>query len=383
MNTKAYINGMGAFLPNEPVDNTQIENVLGLINDKPSKAKKLVLRNNGIKTRHYAIDPINKNITHTNVELTVESIKALVKNSSFDLNQLDCLTCGTSGPDQMIPNHALMVHGALGNPPCEVIATSGVCCSGVAAFKYAYMNVSLGFARNAVVTGSEQVSSILRSQHFQPEIDAKLAQLDDKPIVGFERDFLRWMLSDASGAALIENKPNDEGISLQIDWVDYISFANELETCMYGGCIKLEDGNVQGWKNIDNLKEAFDEGYFDLNQDVKLLADNIVLMGQRGLEKTKKKYGLDPDKIDWFLPHMSSGYFKKDLSLQMEEIGMFIPEERWFTNLEYKGNTGAASIWIMLEELFNSGRLEKGQKILCIIPESARFSYAYMHFTVV
>ncbi|MBD2653892.1 hypothetical protein H6G45_10405 [Synechocystis sp. FACHB-383] len=152
---------------------------------------------------------------------------------------------------------------------------------------------------------------------------------------------------------------------------------------MYGGCIKLENGDIQGWKNLDNLGEAFDEGYFDLNQDVKLLAENIVRMGQRGLEDVKKKYNLDPDKVDWFLPHMSSGYFKKDLGLQMEEIGMFIPQERWFTNLEYKGNTGAASIWIMLEELFNSGRLEKGQKILCIIPESARFSYAYMHFTVV
>lgn len=383
MATKVYINGMGAFLPNEPIDNTQIENVLGLINDKPSRAKKMVLRNNAIKTRYYAINPADGSMTHTNVELTVEAINALVKNSGFDLNQLDCLACGTSGPDQMIPNHALMVHGALGNNPCEVIATSGVCCSGVAAFKYAYMNVSLGFARNAVVTGSEQVSSILRGQYFQPEIDAKIAKLDDKPIVGFERDFLRWMLSDAAGAALIENKPNDNGISLQVDWVDYVSFANELETCMYEACIKLEDGTVKSWRHVNNIKDAFEEGYFDLNQDVKLLGENIIRMGQRGLKNVKEKYNLDSDKIDWFLPHISSGYFKKDLALQMEEIGVFIPQERWFTNLEYKGNTGAASIWIMLEELFNSGRLEKGQKIFCIIPESARFSYAYMHLTVV
>nr|AKV71849.1 dialkylresorcinol condensing enzyme (ketosynthase) [Synechocystis salina LEGE 06155] len=383
MSISVYINGMGAFLPNEPVDNTQIENVLGLINGKPSRAKKMVLRNNAIKTRYYAINPANGSMTHTNVELTVEAINALVKNSGFDLNQLDCLACGTSGPDQMIPNHALMVHGALGNKPCEVIATSGVCCSGVAAFKYAYMNVSLGFARNAVVTGSEQVSSILRGQYFQPEIDAQIARLDDKPIVGFERDFLRWMLSDAAGAALIENKPNENSISLRVDWVDYISFANELETCMYEACIKLEDGTVQSWRHVNNIKDAFEEGYFDLSQDVKLLGENIIRMGQRGLKNVKEKYNLDSDKIDWFLPHISSGYFKKDLGLQMEEIGIFIPQERWFTNLEYKGNTGAASIWIMLEELFNSGRLEKGQKIFCIIPESARFSYAYMHLTVV
>jgi 3-oxoacyl-[acyl-carrier-protein] synthase-3 len=374
---------MGAFLPNEPVDNTQIESVLGLINGKPSRAKKLVLRNNGIKTRHYAINPADGSMTHTNVDLTVEAIKALVKNSGFDLSQLECLACGTSGPDQMIPNHALMVHGALGNPPCEVVATSGVCCSGVAAFKYAYMNVSMGLASNAVVTGSEQVSSILRGQYFQPEIDAQIEQLVEQPIVGFERDFLRWMLSDAAGAALIENHPNDNGLSLRIDWVEYLSLASELETCMYNGCTKNEDGTIRSWRSLHDLQEAVDGGYFDLNQDVKLLGENIIRMGERAFSIMNKKHQVDPDKVDWFLPHISSMHFKKDLALQMKEANFDIPQERWFTNLDYKGNTGAASIWVMLEELFNSGRLEKSQTIFCVIPESARFSYAYMHFTVV
>ena len=37
----------------------------------------------------------------------------------------------------------------------------------------------------------------------------------------------------------------------------------------------------------------------------------------------------------------------------------------------------------MLEELFHSGRLEKGKRILVMVPESARFTYAYMYLTVV
>jgi 3-oxoacyl-[acyl-carrier-protein] synthase-3 len=37
----------------------------------------------------------------------------------------------------------------------------------------------------------------------------------------------------------------------------------------------------------------------------------------------------------------------------------------------------------MLEELFHSGQLKKGDKILCMIPESARFSYVYSLMTVV
>ena len=57
--------------------------------------------------------------------------------------------------------------------------------------------------------------------------------------------------------------------------------------------------------------------------------------------------------------------------------------ERWFTNLKYKGNTGAASIFIMLDELFKSGKLKAGQRILFMVPESARFTFACMHLTVV
>jgi len=62
--------------------------------------------------------------------------------------------------------------------------------------------------------------------------------------------------------------------------------------------------------------------------------------------------------------------------------GMEITEDKWFTNLVEVGNVGSASIYIMLEELFNSGKLEKGQKLLLMVPESARFSYAYALLTV-
>ena len=87
--------------------------------------------------------------------------------------------------------------------------------------------------------------------------------------------------------------------------------------------------------------------------------------------------------MDWFLPHYSSDYFRDKVFKAMEDIGFTIPYERWFTNLAYKGNTGSASIYVMLEELFHSGKLKEGQKLLCFIPESGRFSVAYMLLTVV
>ncbi|MEG5062087.1 hypothetical protein QUB33_00365 [Microcoleus sp. B3-A4] len=37
----------------------------------------------------------------------------------------------------------------------------------------------------------------------------------------------------------------------------------------------------------------------------------------------------------------------------------------------------------MLEELLNSGKLQPGQKIFCFVPESGRFTTAYMMLTAV
>jgi 3-oxoacyl-[acyl-carrier-protein] synthase III len=95
------------------------------------------------------------------------------------------------------------------------------------------------------------------------------------------------------------------------------------------------------------------------------------------------KHSLKADAVDWFLPHYSSEYFRDKLHDRMAAVEFAVPYEKWFTNLTTKGNTGSASIYIMMEELFHSGRLREGQTVLCFIPESGRFSMAYMMLTVV
>jgi 3-oxoacyl-[acyl-carrier-protein] synthase-3 len=61
---------------------------------------------------------------------------------------------------------------------------------------------------------------------------------------------------------------------------------------------------------------------------------------------------------------------------------MPIPYEKWLINLDNLGNVGAASVYFMVDELFRSDKLKKGQKIFLLVPESARFSYMYGLLTV-
>jgi len=379
---EVYINKIAAFFPNEAVDNDNIENVLGMVDGKPSLVKRIVLKSNKIKTRYYAIDPKTNETTHSNAQLAAEAISQLGKDG-FNLDNIELLACGTTNPDQLLPNHALMVHGESGLKSIEVVSIAGICLSGLTALKYAFNAIRAEEIDSAVTTGSENISASMRGRNFEPEVQAKVEMVRRNKELTFEKDFLRWMLSDGAGAIGVSHKPNEEGISLKIDKIFSISYANELETCMYSGCEKLKDGTTRGYREY-MPEEWLTKSIFSIKQDVKLLNNNILNYTVYKPLKTMLEKGMfKPDEIDWFLPHYSSGYFRDKLYDTMLDAECDIPQERWFTNLSTKGNTGSASIYIILEELFNSGKLKKGEKLLCYIPESGRFSTAFMLLEVV
>jgi len=380
--TDVFITNITQFLPNDPVGNDEMEAVLGQIGDRPSRARRVVLRSNGIKSRHYAIDPATGKQTHSNAELTAIAIRALATDE-FDLSSIDCLACGTTIADQLMPNHAVMVHGELEVPPCEVVATSGVCVAGITAMKYAWLGIAAGEFRHAVATGSELSSAMSNAGQFEPEVASKIAALEQQPEIAFEKDFLRWMLSDGAGAVLLQPQPRSNGISLRVDWIFERSYANEMDACMYAGAEKLPDGRLKGWNQFEP-QAWLDHSILSVKQDVKQLNDHVTYYTvEKPLLELIATKGIRADDYDYFLPHYSSKFFRNEVYEKMLAAGFDIPQERWFTNLTTKGNTGAAAIYIIIEELFSSGRLKDGQKLLCYIPESGRFSTAFMQLTVV
>lgn len=376
--SSVYITRLSKFLPNSPVSNEQMESVLGMVDGRPSRARALVLRNNGIKTRYYALQ--DGKSTHSNASMAAAAVRGLF-DEKFPISQLELLSAGTATPDQLVPSQASMVHGELGIQPVELLSASGSCCCSMQALKYAWMSVATGSVHAAVAVGSERVSTWLQADRFNAEAD-NLSQLEGNPYIAFEKDFLRWMLSDGAAALLLRDRPAAEGLSLRIDWLETTSFAGELEACMYAGAVKNEDGSLTGWSDLSDGDGAA-QSVFSLKQDTRLLGDNIVELGGRYLKQLMEKHGFSGGQIDYFLPHMSSEFFKKKTHEVQQAIGLNIPLERWFYNLAEVGNVGSASAFLMLEELMRSRPLEKGQRILMMVPESARFSYAYMHLTVV
>ena len=166
--------------------------------------------------------------------------------------------------------------------------------------------------------------------------------------------------------------------------IDFFPLSVDYEERMYAGGKKMSDGRVRGWRQLDSSLAAAEANYFAVRQDVKLLDEHIVSTAMaRALPEIAGKRGIRPADIDWYLPHYSSAYFRDKFYQSMKESGFEIPYEKWFTNLAEVGNIGSASIYLMMEGLLKSGRLRDGDKVLCFIPESGRFSHCFMLLTVV
>lgn len=377
MSTDVFLTRTASFLPLEPVGNDDMEKVLGMVGGKPSKARRIVLRSNGIQHRHYALDRVTGMPVMSNAEMAAKAVRAL-----GDIGKVDSLSAATSRPDQLMPGHGVMVHGALGWPRLEVLSMAGICVAGAAAFKHAWLAVKAGDAQRAVAVASELASIGLHARNFEAEAEHKVKELEERPEIAFEKDFLRWMLSDGAGAVLLENKPSGP-LSLKVEWVELSSAAHELPACMYSGAEKNADGSLIGWQQF-TTQEWATRSVFTVKQDVKLLNEQVIRATLTDpLRELVKKHDLAAQKIDWFLPHYSSKYFAEPVATGLVEAGLNIPRENWFTNLVEKGNTGSASPFIMLDELFHSGRIKKGHKLLMYIPESGRFSSGFIFMEAV
>ncbi|MEM9507126.1 MAG: beta-ketoacyl-ACP synthase III [Cyanobacteria bacterium P01_E01_bin.35] len=372
---QAYINNIGKFLPGKSIGNDEIETYLGKVNQQPSRVKNRILKQNGIQQRYYALD-LAQNVTYRNSELAANAVLDSLNNSNVITTDLELLACATTWSDLLVPGFGNLVLKELPQfSPLEITSHQGVCCAGIAALNYTVSQIQLGNKNNAIAVSSELASRLFVSTKFEAQTTVKQGQK-----LNFDTEFLRWMLSDGAGAFLIQNQPNPQGISLRVDWIESVSYSHAYPLCMYAGA--KDDSSRLSWMDYPDYSDAVADGAINLRQNIRLL-EEVIKLGVRGWLKLMESGKVNPSEVDWFLCHYSSHFFRHQIIDLLEQAGAMIPEDKWFTNLYTKGNTGCASIYLMLEELFNSGKLQAGEKICCFVPESGGFTTAYMMLTVV
>ncbi len=366
----AYITSTGSFLPGPPIGNDEIEDILGKVEGKASRLKSRILKANGIKTRHYAIDRSHKT-THSNAQMAVEASRACMAKSPLPLRSVGLLSCATTQGDLVIPGFGSMVQAGLGIPEVELHTTHGICSSSAMAIRAAVNTLRLGEQKSALVVVSELASRLFKSSRYEAA--------GGHSAVDFNSEFLRWMLSDGAGAWLLETSPR--GMSLRVDWIRSYSHADAFPVCMSIGQ-PSDSADTRTWQDFATYAEAEAAGALLIRQDVRLL-ENIVKLGVDGALRLIDEGLLDVGRLDHLLCHYSSHHFRSKIFDMLKMCNASIADEKWYTNLYTKGNTGCASILIMLDDFLKEGRARPGETVLCMIPESGRFNVAYIHLSVV
>jgi 3-oxoacyl-[acyl-carrier-protein] synthase III len=371
----AYITATASFLPGNPVPNEEIEDYLGAAGRMTGDLRELTLENCGIKSRYYAIDT-NQQTTISNVEMGANAVRTAAERAGLGPNDVELLTAATTLSDMLAPGLASMVHGELGYGPMEISTSAGICSSGMMSLKNAYLQVAIGEKRNAISVASESGARILKSSRY--EILGQLAEDGSLPL---EAAFLRYMLSDGAGAAVIENAPAPSGISLRIDWISLRSFANTEKTCMYGG--SNSNAATKSWLDYPTSAEAEADGALVFRQDLSLLP-HLVNVGADEWERLRALGKFDPDTLTWIPAHYSSERMKEIVFKQFARRGINAGRpEKWYSNLTSVGNIGAAAIYVILDEMMTEGLVKEGDTLLCMVPESGRFVISFMHLTAV
>ena len=363
---RVYLQSAGYFMPGAPVTNEQMDAYIAPLNRMSSRIQRRILAENGIRQRYYAIDTEGATV-FSNAQLAAHAIRDCLQRGGSDLGQVSLLASGSSGGDTLMPGFANMIQGELAAPPMETISVHGICAAGVSAIQAAAQGIELGAHRTALAVASEMPSRLFKRSRFA----ARGYETD------FDSHFLRWMLSDGAGALLLSDgaaMPGGPGLQLKLKWVHQRAFSGDYPVCMQLG---LTEDRQRGHLDFGSWAEAEAAGALSLRQDIRLLP-HLFDIGIHEYARLVHEGWVEPQKIDHFLCHYSSEKFIPVVEDLMAKAGLAIPRERWYSNLAWRGNTGAASILIMLAEFMQTRTLEVGQQIFCYVPESGRFMAAYM-----
>jgi len=364
-----YITGTGAFLPGAAVDNDHMEDHLGRIGGRDSLFGKKALRWNGVESRYYAIAP-DGSVSHANAEMCALAVRAALEGAGLDPADIGFLGAATTQGDLLVPGHGSAVHAELGGGPMEIASFQSVCCSSLMAGKAAWLCVRAGEHEAAAACAGE-----FSSRWFRPSFYEGSALVDAKGRLRPEADFLRFTLSDGAGAIVLEARPRPG--SLKIELIDIVSLADRYDPCMWAGAEGQTRADMKtSWGTIGPAA-AHAAGSIALLQDFELL--KRVIRAWIGVYLQKVDEGrIKPAEIDHCLVHYSAKSLRAEIVSLLQDTAGMVDEEKWFSVLREKGNVGSASIWLMLDGLAKSGKIERGQKILCVVPESGRALVGFM-----
>ncbi|MBB5721987.1 3-oxoacyl-[acyl-carrier-protein] synthase-3 [Loktanella ponticola] len=306
MTRRAVVRGVGHYLPERIVPNSEFEKTLETT-DEWIKAR------SGIERRHFAAPDQGTS------DLAAQAANNALKSAGLTANDIDAIIVATSTADQTFPSAATMVQHKIGNTKGFAFDIQAVCAGFVYALTNANALILSGQAERVLVIGAETFSRIMD-------------WTDRSTCVLF---------GDGAGALVLEatdgeGTNDDRGI-----------LATDLNSDGSFGELLYVDGGV-ATQNTGVLKMQGKEVFRHAVEKLAKTADTAL-----------EKVGLGADDVDWVVPHQANIRIIQSTAKKLG-VGM----DRVVVTVQDHGNTSAASIPLALSVGVENGQIKQGDLIV-------------------
>ena len=310
------IAGLGHYLPDCRVSNTEIEELLGL---KPG----WVARATGVLERRRASGD------DTNSRMAAKAAQKAFASAGLGIDDIDLIIGASASPEQMIPCTAALVQRELGAPEGKSACfdINATCLSFAAALQMVAPLIASGVYRTALVFSSEVIAESLNPN--EPESAS--------------------LMGDAAAAAILTRARGGESSRIHASRFATFSGSAHLTQILGGGTRR----------HPNNPRNTPETNQFAMQGPSVFRAASRVL--PQFIDEFLETLGWKADEIDVVIPHQASGHAVTHLASRLG-----FAEEQVFVNLPLRGNCVAASIPLALSEAQEAGRLKRGKRALLI-----------------
>lgn len=297
--------GTGSCVPSFVMDNNDIAKLV-------DTSDEWIRERTGVVRRHIIRE-------ETTVSMAVQAGRQALENAGITADDVDLIIVSTISSNVILPCTACEVQRELGAKRATCFDLSAACTGFVVAYNTAAAYLNAGVYQTALIIGSESLSNLTNWKDRGTCI----------------------LFGDGAGAAVVTAA--DHGMEGFVQWSDGVS--GEVLTCPGK---KIENP----WKENDSETE-----YIQMNgQEVfRFAVKKVPECIRQVTEKTETQI----ETIDWFILHQANSRIIQSVA---KRLG--VPEEKFPMNMEQYGNTSAASIPILLDEMNKKGMLQPGQKII-------------------
>lgn len=302
---RAQIIGTGSCLPEKIVTNDFLSTIV-------DTSDAWISSRTGIRQRHISID-------ETTASLSAEAGRRALASAGVKPEEIDLILVATCTPDTLVPNTACLVQSELGAVNATAFDISAACSGFVFALNLVDAYMQTGMYRTALIIGAETLSRI---------VDWK----DRTTCVLF---------ADGAGAAVV--RAAETGV-----------VSSQLGSDgRKGGAIYVK--NRENYNPFVPEQKPMDYLYMDGAEVFKFAVKKIP----EAILATLKQADLTVDDVDLFLLHQANARINSSIAKKLH-----IPIEKVPMNVDLCGNTSAASVPILLDEVNQKGLLKSGDTIV-------------------